>query len=353
MAELGEFFRRLIPPKIDVAQKTGRFAEIAFNRLDRPNILTTGRGLLAYGTGEGVNYSPKNEDAVVVDTIHDAYAVIDGMGGMGHGDVAARILAEELMSGFQKGADVQRSQRSASERMAKAGVGKGGACYLAFKIRDGAADGWYAGDVQLAVLRNNHVSFVTSPENLPMKRNVVTNSVRGVDAGATQRFTVELKDGDRIIVASDGLWDNISPEDVLRHVTGLPIHDAIKTLDALAKKKMTKGGKPDNISVVIYDISPTRNGSDSPMSSLTPSRVAGTERSVSSSIPPSISHATSWDELNSIIRQGPGIQGSSEFYTPAQLERILADVRAGVIGVNYVTSAGGLREKVRELLGSK
>jgi len=342
MPELNDLPNPSPTPKENPGIQIGRIAKITKDRLDSPITRESVRGVVAYGTDEGVNYKPVNEDSIVVDTAHDAFAVIDGMGGMNHGTLASRILAEEILAGFIKGDDIQLCQKSASYRMKSKGVGNGGACYLAFKMTENSVYGWYAGDLQLAVLRNNGVAFVTQPENHPNKLAIVTNAVQGSSEGDTQRFKVSLVDGDRIIAASDGLWDNFTPEDVARQIAGLSTQDAISKLNSLAKEKMRSGGKPDNISVIIYDFSPGRR--DPKTTSTSIPQGPDTE-----SVLP-YTTANSWEELEEAIRAGPGIQGSSDFFGPNDLIGIVRQVRRGTLPIESVTNAKGLRGVVRKLI---
>jgi len=350
MPEFGDLFRRLVTPKLEPVSRTGRFAEIASNRLDTPKLVQTQRGLVIYGTDEGVNYKPVNEDAIVVDTIHDAFAVIDGMGGMGQGDVAARILAEELLSGFNKGRNPWSCQKNASERMGKAGVGRGGACYMAVQLDDGKIDGYYAGDVQMSIIRGGRVVFTSIPENKPGDASIVTNTVQGTNPGETRTFTLPALDGDRIIVASDGLWDNFRPEEIQRLISDLPIQEAIKKLDRLAKEKMRSGGKPDNISILIYEISSTPSDLRPTAANIQQTPQTKPEETRAKVGPITIPNAASWEDLEKVVKAGSGIHGSREYFSPQDLTRIIADVRAGRKDILSVTGAGGLRAKVEELL---
>lgn len=230
--------------------------EIPVNRLDKPRIIKGQNGKLAFGTDEGVNYKPRNEDALVINTKANAFASIDGMGGEYRGDRAARILAEELQKGFReedpKKNPIRWAQIQAHLRMRNEGLNKGGACYIAGEINGNVMDVYQAGDVKLIVVDpHGRVRFETEDEGY---RHFVSNSVQGRRPGRTTHTQVKLNLGDRIIVASDGLWDSYSPQQVAEMVSGKPIKRAIKGINRAAKGKMRSGqGKPDNISVIIYD----------------------------------------------------------------------------------------------------
>ena len=348
--EPGEVSGPKITGKVDLPPLSVAIAEIAKNRLDAPKAVRSPRGTVAYGTDEGVNYKPVNEDRIVVDPDRDSYAVIDGMGGENEGALAAELLARTLLDGFKHGIPVKTCQHFASQDMKAMGVGGGGACYLAFTVGDGTINGYYAGDVQLSVYRGGTVVFSSTPENPPGKPHRVENAVRGIDAGDTRTFQVPILAGDRIVAGSDGLWDNLSPVEVLRQTEGMSTLEAITKLDESVKAMMRNDGKRDNISVLVYDVhlensTPASNGSVSKQAASAKEREFDSREHL-----PTISNSTTWGNLISAIKSGRGLHGSKEFFSPQKLADIIEQVRSGVKGVDSVTHAGGLRSKVKELL---
>jgi len=65
-----------------------------------------------------------------------------------------------------------------------------------------------------------------------------------------------LSEGDRIIAASDGLWDNFSSQEVYRLVKGKSSQEAMAILNKKVKRAMASGGKRDNLNIIIYDFRP-------------------------------------------------------------------------------------------------
>ena len=236
--------------------------EIALNPLDKPKFVKAPNGTIAYGTDEGIGYKDVNEDAIVVNTGKgNGFAVIDGIGGGGHGDKAAQILAEEFQKGLNEGASFEDIQKSAHDRMRMKYMRGSGACYVGFKIDDKKLNVAQAGDVKLMVIDSNGaIKFETTDEGYG---HVVFNAVSGSKQGNTTMNTVDLAVGDRIVVASDGLFDNLSPQEVSELIRGKTIQEAILLLNMNAKEKMQNHedykergieAKPDNISILIYDI---------------------------------------------------------------------------------------------------
>lgn len=240
----------------------GPVDEIASNRLDAPKVVQGKHGRIAYGTDEGIakrlDKPNRNEDAVVINTEANAFASIDGMGGTARGQRAAQILAEEIQKGFRDGIDPETIQVMAHRRMEAEGMYESGACYVSGKITGNRLDIAQAGDVRLIIIgRDGKVRFATRDEGIGA---VVSNAVQGHSAGKTTRSSCELQPGDRIIAASDGLWDNLSSEQVASMIDGRSSEDAIMILNEATRKKMkdraagrSNEGKPDNMNIIIYD----------------------------------------------------------------------------------------------------
>ena len=66
-----------------------------------------------------------------------------------------------------------------------------------------------------------------------------------------------------------------------------------------------------------------------------------------------IKQAKNFDELYKIIGSSGGIQGEKYFFSVKDLKGVINKVRFGKLGINYVTSSMGLREKVQKLTKEK
>lgn len=236
------------------------FNEVIQNRLENPLIIKGKNGTIGCATDEGFNYKEGvNEDAVVVNTEKDGFVMIDGMGGPGKGQAAAQILANAFKEGLEQDMDFATMQQNAYERMRDQGLGKNGACYIAGRVEGDRLDIAQAGDVRLLIIGGDGaIRFSTTDEKLPPPQdNVVTNVVTGNDPGSTTTTSQQIKQGDRILVAPDGIFDNISSEELAQKIHGKSIPEALKIIDDITEQRMKSGAqgtKPDNRSVLIYDI---------------------------------------------------------------------------------------------------
>src|SRR4030042_4687205 len=94
----------------------------------------------------------RNEDTALINTELDVFGVVDGMGGYAKGDVAARIVAEEILKGVKDKLDPQKMHLNASLRMRQeGGMFESGACFTAAQIIGKKLHVWSAGDTQLVV----------------------------------------------------------------------------------------------------------------------------------------------------------------------------------------------------------
>jgi len=63
-----------------------------------------------------------------------------------------------------------------------------------------------------------------------------------------------------------------------------------------------------------------------------------------------INGAQSFAELYQTIEQAGGLQGSQQFYQPAELRNIIERVRKGELDTSYITATGGLRSRVEDII---
>jgi serine/threonine protein phosphatase PrpC len=211
-------------------------------------------GLIVLGTDIGIQRK-KNEDALVINTGKDRFAVIDGMGGEGNGDIAAGVFAEELKSGFAADTPTDEIQIKAHRRMQEASLGNGGACYAAIEVTENRCTIAHAGDVDVVIAASRgYIKFQSESEGAGSS---VYNAVTGDSPGETTIETVSVNNGDRIYLASDGLWHNINIEEIIQRTIHLPVEKAIQMLVEEAKKRMVSDeveSYPDNITILIYDL---------------------------------------------------------------------------------------------------
>jgi len=231
-------------------------------------------------------------------------ASIDGMGGEGKfGGVAAQILAEEMRNGFSKNLSPEEIHKNAFSRMQAENIGSSGACYLAFKLDGRTLRSFSAGDVKLGVVKQNGEIKDESIEEkgLDQKGNeVVTNALQGTRPGICRIQTpVELEDGDRIFMGSDGFWNQFPGgiTEIAELVKDVSAETAVKRLNQIAMERMMNE-KPDtykdNLNIIVYDFNAFFGKSEpSPFASIERGKTANEDKEERNGI---FAHIKRWFE---------------------------------------------------------
>lgn len=248
------------------------------NTLDQPFSFQTPNGRAIGGTDAGFGYGEVNEDAVIVDRKTNAVGVVDAMGFYRQGATAADCAVQALETGFTQGRALfpaeepySKIQKDMYDRMREAGLTEDGVCYLAMRIEGKKLHVAWAGDVQLVIIgKNGKIRDLTTPEHHPRNHDLVQNPVTGKSPGRTNYKEIEIEAGDRVVIASDGIWDNLTPDKVAELIAGKPIEEAFQLITQESEKEMKKGlaqrakgirkkagergTKSDNRSLLIYDV---------------------------------------------------------------------------------------------------
>jgi serine/threonine protein phosphatase PrpC len=243
-----------------IEHEVNTFAGEVLDRTDAPLMIKNDDMVIIAGTDEGLGHKI-NEDAVVINSEKLCFASIDGMGGMGKGEEAARILADALNQAFKEGEDITITQDKAHVEMKMADVGSGGACFLAARVQEGKLVIDQAGDVKLIIInKDGELTFQTTDEKDSVRRHCVTNCVQGTAPGKTTHSEIPINSGDRVIMASDGLWDMFATDkesieavqEILQKNNDPAL--AYKAIADLARRRMTLYlGKRDNINIILFD----------------------------------------------------------------------------------------------------
>lgn len=215
-----------------------------------------------------------NEDAFLVDDQRALFAVADGMGGHRGGEVASHTAIEALRAAVANGDPLHQAigrangavlQRAAGDAEL-AGMGTtmtavvaiGGNQLLIGHVGDSRAYLLHDGVLQRATDDHSLVEEMVregrlTPEQAEShpQRAIVTRAL-GVDEQlAVDLYTLDVAEGDRMVLCSDGLTTMVRERDIERmaRTEADPQHLA----DALVAAANTAGGE-DNITVVVIDV---------------------------------------------------------------------------------------------------
>ncbi|MCX7888234.1 MAG: protein phosphatase 2C domain-containing protein [Rhodobacteraceae bacterium] len=217
----------------------------------------------------------RNEDAILTDPSGFLWAVADGMGGHGNGDVAADIVIDHLGSvpddaapGPALAAAIEAANAAVLAHAAAHGKGTMGATVVAVMIVRAIAHVAWVGDSRAYLLRAGRLRQLTrdhtfvqalvdagqiTPEeagNHP-ESHVVTRAVGGGPEIEIDSLSVPLYPGDRLLLCSDGLprcvYDS-TIEQLLRQAADPDEACRLLLTEAL------ESGAPDNVSAIVVDI---------------------------------------------------------------------------------------------------
>ena len=222
-----------------------------------PELISGRHGPIAYRCSHGLR-EPPNEDALYLNTGADIFAVVDGMGGYERGEDAARILAEACQVMAQKlhwltETNAAALQATAHQQMKGASLGEGGACYAAFQLVGNQLHVAHAGDVKVVVLDERGVLLFETQDH--RSGHYITNAVTGISPGEVYYQQQTIRNGYRIIAASDGLWNILSVQEAAKASRGKEPLAALRALERKALDLQGECSAEDNITILLYDIS--------------------------------------------------------------------------------------------------
>src|SRR5262245_36715924 len=232
----------------------------------------------------------QNEDSVLVDA--HMFAVADGMGGHKAGEVASALTVDKLKSrlGGAVGSldDVLAAVvdanteifRAATENFDHQGMGTTLTGLFVIKKATDAATGAPAGeptesfalinvgDSRTYLLRHGRLRRVTMDHNYVQelinsghiteeearthpRRNIITRAL-GIDPSVrVDAWTLPIVRGDRFVVCSDGLSDEVHANEIHQIVT--TVGEPQAAADELVRAANRAGGR-DNISAIVVDV---------------------------------------------------------------------------------------------------
>ena len=216
-----------------------------------------------------------NEDAFLDRPDLGLWVVADGMGGHDAGDLASRLIVDELgrirkpASGAALMAEVKTRVQSLNRQLRDEAQLRGpdsiiAATIVGLLVIDGFFACFWAGDSRLYLLRAGRLMQVTRDHSYVQElvdkgaltaeqaerhpqSNVVTRAV-----GAEDELELELKQArllpeDTFLLCSDGLFKPVSAEGICDILIRVPFEAAPDALIAAA----LEGGGPDNVTAVL------------------------------------------------------------------------------------------------------
>ncbi len=224
----------------------------------------------AAATSKG-NVRGHNEDALLDKPDIGLWVVADGMGGHNAGDVASTMIVEALTSLTRYSSpsaqldEVENRLREVNRRLYEESLdnqaGMSGSTIVALLALERHCLSIWAGDSRVYRSREGSLEQVTrdhseaqemrdggagdSPE--AATSNVITRAVGGSQDLFLDIELRELRNHDRYLLCSDGLYRELSDADMAHHLTGNDPEGACKAL----MKQALSGTCSDNVSVIV------------------------------------------------------------------------------------------------------
>lgn len=217
------------------------------------------------------NVRSVNEDAIGWSEENGLAFVADGVGGHVGGQLASMLAKRALLNAAGQH-DVERSLAEAHSAIVNEGVQKPelqgmGTTIVLLQINDENAKIWWVGDSRAYLLRGRELTQLTVDHSYVEilrdkfkltdeqirhhpQRHLVTQTL-GLNDPEPEAVDLELQQGDRLLLCSDGLSDDVSREQ-LQQVMLENSDDIHAVGENLIQAALHAGGK-DNISVVLVD----------------------------------------------------------------------------------------------------
>lgn len=214
-----------------------------------------------------------NEDTVALvrttnarDKVDQTLAIVaDGMGGHQAGDVASRLACEIVQS---EGLDLASRLLHANEEILNAGIenptfrGMGCTC-TALLARGRKATIAHIGDSRAYLFRQGILTQLTVDDTLENLLNgeeeislmnakhILTKALGMEGLQEIQCIRLKLRADDRLLLCSDGLYNELSTEDIIELLA--PTHDPQSVVEQLITSALANGGS-DNISAIVLHV---------------------------------------------------------------------------------------------------
>lgn len=209
------------------------------------------------------------------------FMLADGMGGHPEGEVAAQIALQTISALYQKEAQprladvkgfLNAAVMAAHQRIMRYAAGKSmpdtpRTTLVAAVIQDGFAQWVHCGDSRLyyvrdgvALARTRDHSYLEQSRTASRpsdQRAVVNRNVLYTCLGSPAKpvfdisAPVDLQLHDKMLLCSDGLWDNLSDQDIVQQLSLRPVSEAAP--DLVDRALVNGGPGSDNVTVLAME----------------------------------------------------------------------------------------------------
>jgi serine/threonine protein phosphatase PrpC len=222
----------------------------------------------------------KNEDRMGYCYTRESgiFLLADGMGGHPEGEVAAQLALQTISALYQKEArpvvkDVTEflsaSLMAAHHQIIRYASEKGmldtpRTTLVAAVLQHSQATWVHCGDSRLYIVRNGELltrtrdhSYLEQQSAGVIRMDKINRNILFTCLGSPTKPVfditgpVPMQQGDKILLCSDGLWSGLSDADIVRHLSGKAVADAVPDL---VEEALRNGGDHcDNVTVIALE----------------------------------------------------------------------------------------------------
>jgi type VI secretion system protein ImpM len=219
------------------------------------------------GSSHTGNVRSENQDAFVARPEVGLWLVADGMGGHADGHVASQMTRDAL-AGIEPVADIAGWSSRVRQVLAEVNAwlhgsatrsvnpSLSGTTVVVLLVRQSSAVCLWAGDSRLYRLRAGELAQLTRDHDDADANgagsNVITRAIGGRPELELDEIGLDVRAGDRLLLCSDGLYREISAEEI---ATLLSSGDAMTAVESLVRRVL-QGTAADNLTAVVVDVQP-------------------------------------------------------------------------------------------------
>jgi len=249
--------------------------------LDQPSTIDLPNGEAVAFTHKAPEKKRDNEDSLAIIELDDAHcvlAVADGLGGLPEGAAASKIVVDSLVDGLNDKHlnAIEDIVKRCNNILVAQDIGNATTLSVA-EVRNDTLLTYQVGDSSVWVIGQQGKPKFRSPVHSPVgeavaagklseidallhrERNLVSNVIGSIEMYVEHCDEFVLAPRDTVLVASDGLFDNLFEDEIIEIVRKGPLLDSARELIDKASERMAQwpsNGKtpahPDDLSFILY-----------------------------------------------------------------------------------------------------
>ncbi len=242
-------------------------------------------GTTAVFSTRAVDKQTPNEDAAAVISVNGRAGILvvaDGLGGSPAGEQASCLAIRELIASIEQAPEDEPSLRTAilngienaNRSISELGVGAATTLAVA-EIRDHTVRPYHVGDSMILVVGQRGKIKLQTVSHSPVgyaleagmldeaeamqheERHIVSNIIGTPDMRIEVGSTIELAKYDTLLLASDGLFDNLRVDEIIERIRKGPLKRVAPGLIGDCRRRMLTAEegqpcKPDDLTFVAF-----------------------------------------------------------------------------------------------------